>query len=401
MLYNDKHRVEFIAMCDQEKRLWTDAFRKCISQSTEEYEKRVKTQDVLEEIFLSSLEMPDNAPDSASYASFYSILSRNESHETPRTTNSYDRSDALDSPTYQQTAPSSAASGNSNQIPSPGMRSIGSFSDLREIVTEFKQQRRYQPYNTRCAHIDSKFEEVCFTPILTARAQARNEYEAMKRKSRMGKSTSMLAFTHISSALEDPPGIGFASPRQPSNGHGKGLGNSLMTAVRRKSSMPGRLRVAEVHAHHTRPICSLPLHHQQKQQLPPRVPPSAPPPPAPLSSSTSSQTARLSSKGSAKPEGVQRSTSTLSEAGGLPRSLSTATMGLARSSSRFIGRMVGRLGTIGTPQRTKRSTTVTTRLSDSTNSLASTKSEAFTTSSSTTVVENKKKVSNEKCIQKV
>ena len=322
---------------------------------------------------------------------------------------------SVDSPTHYS---SSAQSSNVN---SPGMRSQASISDFCDFVTntvaDFRSQRRHQQYSVRAIGIDNKFEDVCTTPILTARSQARNDRSSgmensnqwkQQRRSRMGKSASMLAFTSIKSDDENNNNNNNSQQQQQHQQYHPNSRSSVgptptttmsspqdmfKNAVRRKASLPSRLRISEPIVNDI-PVRRPPSTHSthsamishNHQQFPPA-----------LNSSvrTDSMIFRLSRRGSINNSAnnsnnintkkINESTASLQSINsinastinnklqnvknnpaarlppqatpGLPRSLSAATMGLARTSSRFFGRMVEKLGTIGTPRRTRRNAT--------------------------------------------
>ncbi|KAI9485011.1 hypothetical protein BDB00DRAFT_942750 [Zychaea mexicana] len=440
LLFSETRSIEFGAMCETEKQIWLDKLRGAVKKSKDEYEESQTSSSAVEELFVSSFNLSSSASNnnsnitvatggsavpqpgsvhsygSTSCTSLSSFFSRSELQvhsgsnvaldssnnnrpDTPRTTYSVDTIDDgnSESPTH-----SSAQSSNVN---SPGMRSQASISDFCDFVTntvaDFRSQRRYQQYSLRSINIDNKFEDVCTTPILTARSQAKNDrssgMEQWKRKSRMGKSASMLAFTSIK-GLEDeyhPPAHHPHHHSQPHHPHSKGpMPTATMSspqdifrsAVHRKASLPSRLRISEpiTMNHDTfprRPPSTHSMHSSvtattasaretpSQQQHPPLG--------ASGSVNTESMIFRLSRRGSLNSSNANESTTSFqsrSNAGvkmqvasndpaarlppqatpGLPRSLSAATMGLARTSSRFFGRMVEKLGTIGTPRRTRR-----------------------------------------------
>ncbi|KAI7853677.1 hypothetical protein BDC45DRAFT_150686 [Circinella umbellata] len=319
-----------------------------------------------------------------------------------------------DSPTHYT---SSAQSSNVN---SPGMRSQASISDFCDFVTntvaDFRSQRRHQQSSVRAIGIDNKFEDVCTTPILTARSQARNDRSSgiensnqrkQQRRSRMGKSASMLAFTSIKTDEENNNSQQYHHYNQQQQQYHATSRSSVgptptttisspqdmfKSAVRRKASLPSRLRISEPIVNDI-PVRRPPSTHsthsamisQNHQQLPPALNGSV---------RTDSMIFRLSRRGSLNNNNnntmnnkkVDGSTTSLQSMNGtnsstmsnklqnvnnnnpaarlppqatpgLPRSLSAATMGLARTSSRFFGRMVEKLGTIGTPRRTRRNAT--------------------------------------------
>lgn len=443
-LRNDQYTIEFGAMCDQEKQIWVDALRRAIQSSKENGVDGQTPGNAIEELFVSSLNniTPSTASNnvqlqqqqqphiSSSTTSLSSYASRTETStaaasgidkpDTPHTTASND--------TLNDDSPTHSTSAQSSMLNSPGMRSHASFGDFYDFVThtvaDIRIQRRHQQHNVRCTNIDNKFEDVCTTPILTARTQARHErysgVDQWKRKSRMGKSASMLAFTNVveeertlqqhqhhhqqqsracnSSAMSSPRDV---------NKHG--MTEAFKSAVRRKASLPSRLRMSEsmvfdditarMAAGSAPPATTAPISAPQQPTLSNTV--NQPrtsdqmnesgvyrkrstssqhrhqPPPV----NTESMIFKLSRRGSstnnqAQPNNKRTTAAAARNADlpptpGLQRSFSAATMGFARSSSKFFGRVVEKLGTIGTPRRARR---CATHLSDKTSNTSTTPS---------------------------
>ncbi|KAI9251449.1 hypothetical protein BDA99DRAFT_521906 [Phascolomyces articulosus] len=446
LLFSETQSIEFSAMCEQEKQIWLDKLREAIKASKDEYDESRTSNTAVEELFVSSFnfsstsinnsnignvitsDYPNGSSPCTSLCSYSpqvhgssnvaldhmmgTAVSPNCSTiirpDTPKTICSTDTTEELggpqsgDSPTHSSTQ--------SSNVNSPGMRSQASLSDFCDFVTntvaDFRSQRRHQQYSVRALGIDNKFEDVCTTPILTARSQVKNDRSSgiennqwkHQRKSRVGKSASMLAFTSIKGLEDEQHGHPHShhhllSTNSKSIGAGPALTTATLSssqdifksAVRRKASLPSRLRVSEpiindvplrrppsTHSTHSTMIhSSLQNYHYQQQQL------QQLPPVATNSVNMDSMIFRLSRRGSLtnnndKPQVNESATSLQSihhnnikiqnpasqlppqATPGLPRSLSAATMGLARTSSRFFGRMVEKLGTIGTPRRTRR-----------------------------------------------
>lgn len=449
-LRNDQYTIEFGAMCEQEKQIWVDALRRAIQSSKENGVDGQTPGNAIEELFVSSLNniTPSTASSnvqlqqqqqphiSSSTTSLSSYASRNETStgvvasgidkpDTPHTTASND--------TLNDDSPTHSASAQSSMLNSPGMRSHASFGDFYDFVThtvaDIRIQRRHQQHNVRCTNIDNKFEDVCTTPILTARTQARHDrysgVDQWKRKSRMGKSASMLAFTNVveeERILQQQQqhqqqsrvcnSSAMSSPRD-ANKHG--MTEAFKSAVRRKASLPSRLRMSEsmvfdditarMAAGSAPPATTAPISAPQQPTLSntanqPRTSDQMnesevyrkrslssqhrhQPPPV----NTESMIFKLSRRGSsntsnqAHPNNKKTTAAAAAAATsrnadlpptpGLQRSFSAATMGFARSSSKFFGRVVEKLGTIGTPRRARR---CATHLSDKTSTTSTTPS---------------------------
>ncbi|KAI7874196.1 hypothetical protein K492DRAFT_200158 [Lichtheimia hyalospora FSU 10163] len=421
-LRNEQYTIEFGAMCDQEKHIWMDALRGAIQSSKENAIDGHTPSNAIEELFVSSLnnvtpstvstaQIQQQPHISSSTTSLSSYVSRTETTtaaasgidkpDTPHTTASNE--------TLYDDSPTHSASAQSSMLNSPGMRSHASFGDFYDFVThtvaDIRIQRRHQQHNVRCTNIDNKFEDVSTTPILTARTQARHDRysggDQWKRKSRMGKSASMLAFTNIAEEeriqQQQPQARAFSSAMSsPRDTNKYGMTEAFKSAVRRKASLPSRLRMSEsmilddITARMATGSAP-PAMAAQMSAIQPALPNSTndqmkeskvhrkrstssnhQPPPV----NTESMIFKLSRRGSSTSNHVNLNNKKTTINGtaaarnadlpptpGLQRSFSAATMGFARSSSKFFGRVVEKLGTISTPRRARR---CATHLSDKT-----------------------------------
>lgn len=214
----------------------------------------------------------------------------------------------------------------------------------------------------------------------------------------MGKSASMLAFTNVveeeRTQQQQSRVSAMSSPRDANK---YGMTEAFKSAVRRKASLPSRLRMSESMAFDditarnaagsAPPATTAPISAVSNTTHPPRTSDQIDkssyrkqsisssqhqPPPV----NTESMIFKLSRRGSStnhhvRPKAPTHGPTTTASARnadlpptpGLQRSFSAATMGFARSSSKFFGRVVEKLGTIGTPRRARR---CATHLSDKT-----------------------------------
>ncbi|KAI9312698.1 hypothetical protein BX666DRAFT_814295 [Dichotomocladium elegans] len=391
---------EFTATCEQEKQIWLDALQNAIQSSKADNAQCKTPANAMEELFVSSIGMQSSSPcvplqGSSSSISLFSSLTQNEcfqSTDTPRTGFSADSADtgshaygSVHSSLSSTSTGSSASSHVNASLQSPGLRSQASFSDFCDFVSstmaDIRSQRRYQQNSLRCTNVDNKFEDVCTTPILTARSQMRADrtsgIDQWKRKSRMGKSTSMLVFNSDVDDESKQHHYTLVSPWNKTVVNRSAHGETVRGGMYRKSSLPSRLRMAEpakAEDRHTpsmfsrSPLAEKSALRQQQPwcQLPPQ--PQQPPLcPLPLPSSprhaattigAESMILKLSRRGSTQGNChvQQQKDHNLHHTPGLPRSLSAATMGFARTSSRLLGRVVEKLGTIGTPGSARRYT---------------------------------------------
>ena len=135
---------------------------------------------------------------------------------------------------------------------SPYLHSVSSVSDMRELFSNavLSQTRVGQQSNAQCRMVDSKFEDVCTTPILTARSHAARQG---RRSYQMSKTSSMLSFstnhtddisyyalspssTVLSSPVQRPDRLSGAFQASPSRY--LTFGDMLRNAVRRRPSLP-------------------------------------------------------------------------------------------------------------------------------------------------------------------
>ena len=197
LLRSDEHTLELSAICELEKQIWIDALTKAIKESKELYLNSVDSNEyLLEQLFVSSFDQHNqhatnldrpieaespvhfpipNGSSSFSQSAIFKkpLRSNNRSSQPVFGTQEYS---VIDSALSQNLAP--------NEARSPGLRSQSSISDLREFfsnnVTEKWSQRKLNQYHTRCKYVDTKFDDVCTTPILTARANSMNRNTSIK-----------------------------------------------------------------------------------------------------------------------------------------------------------------------------------------------------------------------------
>ncbi|KAG0166187.1 hypothetical protein DFQ30_007482 [Apophysomyces sp. BC1015] len=290
VLRSDYHTVEFGAMCETEKQLWMDALGKAISRARADHVEHNNNNNginsdqqgggnVVEQLFVSSFDRKPLSsqassiiPSSSSYASFSAsradLLGQPETSERAMTRAltvgaQLCRQDSIGVDTTTTTtteSPTTPASqhpqAHTSGLSSPGRRSNSSIDNLKDYfsanVTEKLSQRKYNHYHHRCMVVDIKFDDVCSTPVMTARAQARNDrassYEQWRRRANIPKTISMLSFgSHRT--LEDLESAVLSSPRNristDSIHRYQSFGDALRTVVRRKSSLPSRIRTSE------------------------------------------------------------------------------------------------------------------------------------------------------------
>ena len=218
-LRHEKMILDFSAICEQEKQVWIEAIQRAIENSKVQFKERGEAPDVIEQLFVPSYEQQTRRPSTVLRAS-PSLMSvyyprQDQGFEPtqsmltlPRSStvasklrrsfndgNSSDTLDPNDLPTPKQrrqpTTPgvrqprskpdNSMQAGfpsvdeSQQRIPqSPYLHSVSSVSDMRELFSNavLSQTRVGQQPNAQCRMVDSKFEDVCTTPILTARSHA-------------------------------------------------------------------------------------------------------------------------------------------------------------------------------------------------------------------------------------
>ncbi|KAF7731824.1 hypothetical protein EC973_008339 [Apophysomyces ossiformis] len=299
ILRSDYHTLEFGAMCESEKQLWMDTLGKAITKAREDHAEQNNKEksehqgggSVVEQLFVSSFDRKPTSsqtsaiiPSSSSYASLSvsrpDLLTQPEVSERAMTraltvgaqlcrqesigveTNTTATTESPTTPASQQPQPQQHHHQQQQQQPnmsglsSPGRRSNSSIDNLKDYfsanVTEKLSQRKYNHYHHRCMVVDMKFDDVCSTPVMTARAQARNDrassYEQWRRRANIPKTNSMLSFASHRT-LEDLESAVLSSPRNristDSIHRYQSFGDALRTVVRRKSSLPSRIRTSE------------------------------------------------------------------------------------------------------------------------------------------------------------
>lgn len=397
------YQLEFTASTAQEKSLWISCLKSTI-ETSKNSDEALKQSTALESVFghtfnQGRVPLSSSSTLVGSYGgSFYNFFGRSDSGSGARRGNgsrvgmcSTNNNGGGSCSSSRPTSPGTACSSPCTEEDSPthptqksytpsisSRHQQASFGDLRgfiaSTVSDRWSQHKFHQYNGYRAAVDAKFLDVCLTPVLTSRTQAdrQSQYETWKRN-RMTKSVSYQPLS-LSEQTESTSG----NPRtyQPTSGT-----HTHASSVCRKSSLPARLsdpmkddtsdpHGSQTPSSHPRPH-ALPEADQQfaahqKHGLP----------------NTQSMIYRLSRHGSLKKEkeqpeepdemiddyrkGKPRAISPSSpqqqqlQHQQLPRSFSTASMGLgfARSSSRLFGKISDTFSKLGTPQRTRRNTTL-------------------------------------------
>lgn len=394
LLENKELVLEFTALSDLERTIWMTAMEDIRDQSRKEYDRRLaegKIGSEVEEIFGCAFYRPSHSGGGpfCSVFSRGSSLRSNASRSQPNSAREegsmdfphrelVDASDVKRRSIIEEEESSSARSSCSNITSAGAPSSQGSMLEFRQLFNDYQSHRKYNQYNLRCEVFDSKFEDICSTPILQVRAQARQNREAgwqeWKRRSRLAKSASMVSFSSASplSAPFSPCPRTFNRSAGPSRSNSKGKQSyprqqqpaaaaaaDISPSIRRKTSMPSRLR------QQAGPITSAspqPSPSSSSSSSRPRIP--APPPmsrrPLPTAGSVykESMMSKLSYPASSveerPPTNQGRNTKPTSSENSMQRSFSLATMGIARSSSRLLGRFVEKINSISTPGRARR-----------------------------------------------
>lgn len=197
LLHGDEHTLELSAICELEKHIWMESLSKAIQESKELYSNSVDSNEyLLEQLFVSSFDQHaqpkfngDKAIEAESPIHFpmpggSTSFSQSAIFNKPARSNN--RSSQPIFGTHEFSVIDSALSQNNNGAQSPGLRSQSSISDLREFfsnsVSEKWSQRKFNQYHTRCKSVDTKFDDVCTTPILTARANSMNRHGSTTRR---------------------------------------------------------------------------------------------------------------------------------------------------------------------------------------------------------------------------
>lgn len=200
LLRSEELTLELSAICEMEKQIWIGALSKAIQESKDLYSNSVNSNEyLLEQLFVSSfdqrnqqktnvenfaveVESPVHFPMPSGSSSFSQsaifnkpVRSNNRSSQPVFGTQEISVIDSVLSQTHFNNGPRS-----------PGLRSQSSINDLRDFfsanVTDKWSQRKFNQYHTRCKLVDNKFDDVCTTPILTARANSMNRNGSLQQK---------------------------------------------------------------------------------------------------------------------------------------------------------------------------------------------------------------------------
>ncbi|CEP07266.1 hypothetical protein [Parasitella parasitica] len=366
LLYNDEHSLEMSAICETEKQIWMEALSTAVRESKELYSSSVDSNEyLLEQLFVSSFDQhaqPKPAQDRAIEATTYSDTPVH--FPIPSGSTSFSQSAIFNKPSKSSNRAShpvfstqefsvldlsSASNGNAT---SPGLRSQSSISDLREfftnsVVSEKWTQRKFNQYHTRCKSVDTKFDDVCTTPILTARANSMSRNGSSKRRKPFANANlhpaSIISLARPSereasldaltaSPIFYSPSTTFSescpsgnSSRRPSLSQNRLNGGTTDSMIFRLAQRNSSVNSAKSS------ICGSEHQYQQQQRQQQKQQ---------LKNSISNSTLSLSAS----------SSSTAKTAGLLQPSSSTLSLSSARPV-RFFGKMVEKLGQIGTPGR--------------------------------------------------
>ncbi|KAI8379601.1 uncharacterized protein BYT42DRAFT_569360 [Radiomyces spectabilis] len=375
ILRNDNQILEFSSICEQEKRIWMDTLGHAIEQTRKQHNEN--DSDPVEKLFVSSFDQytaqvstPMSA--STSYASFQSSVARQDSLQgTPRSStmpNALTDDALLDSEEKQTKNRSLSAvyDKSADSIPpltsdpsSSSLRARSSVSDFKDFfsanITEKWSHHKYNQYHARRLSIDIKFEDVCTTPILTARSQARQDYgssyEQWRRRSQLPKTASMMSFSDVydfvspSSSSPSPHHTYYGSTSSSPRYHS--FGDSLLNVVRRKSSLPTRINGD---------YYDYPSHPSHQRSLPMRRLQVPPPSRSTLDGGVSSLSP-LHPTDSMIFRLSQRSQDNLQPSRPHPEATLPAVANhatLPRSSSHFFGKMKEKFGHLSTPRGVRR-----------------------------------------------
>jgi hypothetical protein len=202
LLHNDENSLELSAICELEKQIWMEALSTAIKESKELYSNSVDSSEyLLEQLFVSSFDQytqpKQNHDKPIEAAPTYNDTPVH--YPIPNGSTSFSQSAIFNKPTKSNNRASHPVfstqefsvlgiSNTSNGgTVSPGLRSQSSINDLREfftnsVVSEKWTQRKFNQYHTRCKSVDTKFDDVCTTPILTARANSMSRNGSSKRR---------------------------------------------------------------------------------------------------------------------------------------------------------------------------------------------------------------------------
>lgn len=211
-----------------------EALSKAIKESKELYSSSVDSNEyLLEQLFVSSFDQhaqpksTNSAIEPSESPTYFPIPSGSTSFSqsaifNSKSTKNDNRSSQPVFGSHEFAVIDTTLSKNNNGARSPGLRSQSSISDLREFfssnVTEKWSQRKFNQYHTRCKSVDTKFDDVCTTPILTARANSMNRNGSTSKKQKQMHSNNDL-LDPLSAAAS--PGIhpldGIISPLNPNS----------------------------------------------------------------------------------------------------------------------------------------------------------------------------------------
>lgn len=197
LLHSEENTLELSAICELEKQIWMKALTHAIKESKNLYSNSVESNEyLLEQLFVSSFDqysqpkqssekmVESETPVHFSIPNGSSSFSQSAIFNKPSRTNNRSSHPVFTSQDLDFSQNTLTQSNNSTL--SPGLRSQSSISDLREFfsnnVTEKWSQRKYNQYHTRCKSVDTKFDDVCTTPILTARANSMNRHGSTKAR---------------------------------------------------------------------------------------------------------------------------------------------------------------------------------------------------------------------------
>jgi hypothetical protein len=232
LLRSEENTLELSAICELEKRIWMKALTHAIKESKELYSNSVESNEyLLEQLFVSSFDQYSQPKQSSEKTLepetpvHFSIPSGSSSFSQSAIFNKPSRSNNRSShPVFTSQdldlSQNCMSQSNTNSALSPGLRSQSSISDLREFfsnnVTEKWSQRKYNQYHTRCKSVDTKFDDVCTTPILTARANSMNRHGSTKtRKINVIPPSSTACSSMISLAKPSTEGLDLSNTVSP------------------------------------------------------------------------------------------------------------------------------------------------------------------------------------------
>jgi hypothetical protein len=327
LLRSDEHTLEMSAICELEKHIWMEALSKAIRESKELYSSSVDSNEyLLEQLFVSSFDQhvqpksTNSAIEPAGSPIYFPIPNGSTSFSQSaifnnKSTKNDNRSSQPVFSSHEYAVIDSTLSQPNNGARSPGLRSQSSISDLREFfssnVTEKWSQRKFNQYHTRCKSVDTKFDDVCTTPILTARANSMNRNGSTSKKQKYIPTANNS--TSVSIIVNDSAGVTAAA--SPSIHPLDGIISPLNPSSRRPSSS------SFISTHTDSMIFRL----------------------AQRNSNNVNQSNSIKSTVTVESEHHQHQQQS---AGLLPPSNSTHSL----RPSKFFGRMVEKLGQIGTPR---------------------------------------------------